>query len=224
MSTGTVVIVIVVILIVAAAVAAGISQARRRRLRERFGPEYDRVVEEKASRRQGEAELTEREKRVKGFDIQPLDPAVRAQHADQWRHIQERFVDAPRNAVADAQALVSTVMTERGYPTEHKDQVLADLSVEHAQTLDHYRAATDISTGATAGTASTEDLRQAMIHYRALFQDLLGEPTGDPAAVNRDEVITSGEDVRTRVPEASDYGPGPAVLAEHEAAPEIRRT
>jgi Tfp pilus assembly protein PilX len=176
MSTGTIVAVIVIVLIVVALAAVGVTQVRRRRLRERFGPEYDRVVEETDSRRKAEAELTERERRVKGLDIRPLDPATRTRHADQWRDIQERFVDVPPEAVAEAQMLVVTVMTERGYPTEHEGQVLADLSVGHAQTLDSYRAASDISARATSGTASTEDLRQAMIHYRVLFQDLLGEP------------------------------------------------
>jgi hypothetical protein len=180
MSTGTIAAVIVVILVVAAvaAVAAAvIARTRRQRLRERFGPEYDRVVEENASRRKAETELTQRERRVKGLDIRPLDPAARAQHADQWTGIQERFVDRPQEAVAEAHLLIVTVMSARGYPTEHQDQVIADLSVEHGQTLDHYRAASAISTQATSGHATTEDRRQAMIHYRVLFRDLLGEPT-----------------------------------------------
>lgn len=186
MTTGTIVAVIVIIVLAVALAAALITQARRRRLRERFGPEYDRVVEETASRRKAEAELTQRQQRVKDLDIRPLDPASRARHADQWRDIQERFVDVPPKAVAEAQLLVVTVMTERGYPTEDEGQVLADLSVEHARPLEHYRAASAISAQAASGAASTEDLRQAMIHYRVLFEDLLGEPADVPGAADPD--------------------------------------
>jgi hypothetical protein len=174
MSTGITVLIIVVVVIVVAAAAGVIYDMRRRRLRQRFGPEYDRLVEEKGSRTKAEAELVGREKRVKGLDIRPLNPEAQARYTQDWAVIQERFVDAPQEAVADGQRLVMTVMNERGYPTEGSDQVLADLSVEHASVLDHYRAAYDISQTAADGRASTEDLRQAMIHYRSLFRDLLG--------------------------------------------------
>ncbi len=178
MSTGITVIIIVAVVIVVAAAAGVIYDMRRRRLRERFGPEYDRMVEEKGSRTKAEAELVGREKRVKGLDIRPLSPDARARYTQDWAAVQERFVDAPQEAVANAQRLVMTVMNERGYPTEGSDQVLADLSVEHASVLDHYRAAYDISQTAADGRASTEDLRQAMIHYRSLFRDLLGDGAG----------------------------------------------
>jgi hypothetical protein len=175
MSTGTTVIIIVAILVVVAVVAGVVYDTRRRRLRQRFGPEYDRLVEEKGSRTKAEAELANRQRRVAGLDIRPLDPAARARYAENWAAVQEQFVDAPQEAVMTAQRLVMTVMKERGYPTEGGDQVLADLSVDHGGVLDHYRAAYGISQRAADGAASTEDLRQAMIHYRALFQDLLGE-------------------------------------------------
>lgn len=174
MSTGITVIIIVAVVIVVAAAAGVIYDMRRRRLRERFGPEYDRLVEEKGSRTKAEAELVGREKRVKDLDIRPLSPDAQARYTQDWAAVQERFVDAPQEAVVNAQRLVMTVMNERGYPTEGSDQVLADLSVEHASVLDHYRAAYDISQTAADGRASTEDLRQAMIHYRSLFRDLLG--------------------------------------------------
>jgi hypothetical protein len=175
MSTGTIVVIIIVILIVVAVIAGVMYDMRRRRLRQRFGPEYDRMVAEKGSRAKAEAELAGRERRVRELDIRPLDPAAQARYAADWAAVQEQFVDAPGEAVLAAQRLVMTVMNERGYPTEESDdQVLANLSVEHASVLDHYRAASDVSQRANAGTASTEDLRQAMIHYRALFQDLLG--------------------------------------------------
>src|ERR1039457_6680771 len=186
MSTGIIVAVIVVIVVVAAVAAALIMQARRRRLRARFGPGYDRAVGGNNSRRKAQAGLIQPERRgerrVKGLDIRPLDPATRAKYVDQWTGIQERFVDRPKEAVGDAHLAVVKVMTQRGYPTDDGGQVLADLSVEHAQTLDHYRAASTISGQAASGAATTEDLRQAMIHYRALFQDLLGEPAADQEA------------------------------------------
>jgi hypothetical protein len=174
-----------VAVIVIGAVTFGVTAVlRRRRLRQRFGPEYDRLVGERDSRRTAEAELTERERRVQDLDIQPLTDPARASYAEQWTAIQEQFVDAPTDAISGAQLLVVAVMTERGYPAEHGDQVLADLSVEHSGTLDRYRAAEETSHRAAAGTASTEDLRQAMIHYRAVFLELLGEPSTvpDPAS------------------------------------------
>jgi hypothetical protein len=178
MSTGIIVGIVVAVIVVGAVVFGVMAMFRRRRLQERFGPEYDRLVSERDSRREAEAELTERERRVQGLDIQPLTDVARASYAGQWTSIQEQFVDAPANAVSGAQFLVADVMTERGYPAEQhdQDQVLADLSVEHSGTIDRYRAAEEISGKAAAGTASTEDLRQAMVHYHALFADLLGEP------------------------------------------------
>ena len=175
MSTGTIVIIIIAILVVVAIVAGVVYDQRRRRLRQRFGPEYDRLVEETGSKTKAEAELANRQRRVAGLDIRPLDPAARARYAQDWAAVQEQFVDSPQEAVMAAQRLVMTVMQERGYPTEGGDQMIADLSVDHANVLDHYRAAYDINQRATDNAASTEDLRQAMIHYRALFQDLLGE-------------------------------------------------
>src|SRR5450755_1167524 len=176
MSTLTIVVIVVVVVVAAALVTGVLAYLRRRRLQQRFGPEYDRLAGERDSKLKADAELTQRERRVRELDIRPLTEAARAGYADQWAGIQERFVDAPADAVAGSQLLVVAVMTERGYPAEEPDQVLADLSVAHASSLESYRAAEEISQSAASGTASTEDLRQAMIHYRALFADLLGEP------------------------------------------------
>lgn len=178
---------IVVIIAVVVLVIGAMAVARRRRLQQRFGPEYDRVVAEKQSHRQAEAELAGRERRVQHLDIRPLTPAARARYAAEWASVQERFVDQPQQAVAEAQRLVVAVMSERGYPAEGHDQIAADLSVDHAAVLAHYRAAEDIGASAEAGTASTENLRQAMIHYRVLFGALLDEqdevaPPAQPAA------------------------------------------
>ena len=178
MSTGIIVGIVVTVIVVGAVVLGAMTVSRRRRLRQRFGPEYDRLVGERDSRREAEAELTGRERRVQDLDIRPLTEIARASYAGRWTSIQEQFVDSPADAVSGAQFLVADVMTERGYPAEQRDQdqVLADLSVQHSDTLDRYRAAEEISGKATAGAASTEDLRQAMVHYHALFADLLGEP------------------------------------------------
>ncbi len=171
--------VVVAIIVVAALVIGLMAASRRGRLRERFGPEYDRLVGERDSKRKAVAELSERERRVQGLGIRPLTPVARAGYADRWAAIQERFVDTPAGAVAASQVLVVAVMSERGYPAERHDQMIADLSVEHAKTLDHYRAAEKISASAAAGAASTEDLRLAMIHYRALLRDLVGDPADE---------------------------------------------
>jgi len=200
MSTGTIVAIIVVVLVVAAVIAAVAFSARRRRLQQRFGPEYDRAVEDSGSKRKAEAELAEREKRVRHLDIQPLDPAARDSYASQWTAIQELFVDSPTDAVTGAQTLITGVMNDRGYPTEDAAQIMADLSVEHASTLEHFRDAQDLSSRAAGGTASTEDLRQAMVHYRSLFQELLG----DPADVDRVGIDPAGTDLAGTDPVGTD--------------------
>jgi hypothetical protein len=170
----TTAVIIVAVIVVVAALAAVAEMTRRRRLKERFGPEYDRAVADQNSTLRAEAELTGRQRRVSKLNIRPLDESARARYTVDWMAIQEHFVDSPEAAVADAYQLVTKVMTERGYPIEDDEQVLADLSVEHAQTVSHFRAAQEISRSSAAGQAATEDLRQAFIHYRALFSDLLG--------------------------------------------------
>jgi len=181
MPAGAIVAIILAIIIV---VAAGftVMAAKRRRLKERFGPEYDRAVVDQQSQRKAEAELASRERRVRSLDIRPLSTAARAEYAAQWASVQERFVDEPASAVWQAQQLVTAVLRDRGYPTEGFDQMLADLSVEHARNLEHYRAAHALSDASANGQASTEDLRQAMIHYRTLFSDLLGASAAEEAA------------------------------------------
>ena len=142
MSTVTIAAAVVVV----ALLAIGLTVARRRRrLRQRFGPEYDRLVSESDSKLKAESELSGRERRVDGLDIQPLTESARAGYALQWASIQEQFVDTPEDAVASSQLLVVAAMTELGYPAEDPAQVLADLSVEHAATLGHFRAAEQTS-------------------------------------------------------------------------------
>jgi len=169
---GIVIVIVVAVIIVAAAAAFFAMGARRRRLRRRFGPEYERLAGERESRREAEAELTERERRVADLNIRPLSPDARATYRAGWVVIQERFVEAPAEALAEASRLVTAVMRDRGYPTESYEQILADLSVDHSRTLSRFRGAHEISMRADANAASTEDMRQAMISYRSLFQEL----------------------------------------------------
>jgi hypothetical protein len=172
----TAAIIIVVAILVIAAVIGVAMTGRRRRLQQRFGPEYDRAVEEKDSRMQAEAELTERQRRVRKYKIVPLTPEARRNYLVQWQRIQEQFVDSPQTAVTEAYTLVTTVMRERGYPIDDEDQVADDLSVEHGATIGHFRSAQAVTREAAHGSVATEDMRQALIHYRELFADLLGNP------------------------------------------------
>ena len=204
MATGAIVAIVIVVIVVAAVLIVLTTVNRRRRLRERFGPEYDRAVTERGNRREAEAELAQRERHVRELDLRPLSPTARNQYRSEWTAVQEQFVDAPQAAVTGAQTLVSAVMEDRGYPTQPYDQTLADLSVEHASTLDHFRAAHDISQNAAAGTATTEDLRQAMIHYRALFAELLGESAGNlDARAGQDGVPAAEPGAGTAVDESA---------------------
>jgi hypothetical protein len=184
MSTGAI-IVVAVIVVLALAAWFGWNQLRRRQLRARFGPEYDRAVADGENRRAAERELAERQKRHEQLDIKPLSSAERDRYAQQWALIQQQFVDHPTAAVAQADRLVTVVMGERGYPTEGYQQQVADLSVRHASALDHYRHAHDVQSRSTGTRVPTEELREAMVHYRSLFEDLLDSDVDDRQAAGR---------------------------------------
>ncbi|MEV5974849.1 hypothetical protein [Streptomyces sp. NPDC051921] len=177
MSTGTILAIVIPAVVVLALIVLAIALDRRRRsrLRERFGPEYDRTVDDAGSRRAAEYDLGAREKRHEALDIKPLSSAAREGYAQRWRGVQEQFVDRPEGAVHDADSLVTSLMHERGYPTEGFEQQSRDLSVEHGRTLEHYRAAHEINTLSSSRQATTEQLRGAMVHYRALFDELLSD-------------------------------------------------
>jgi hypothetical protein len=168
--------------VVLALIAWGALRARRTRtLREGFGPEYDRTVADAPSKRQAEADLAERRKRREELDIKPLSPEARDRYAESWSQTQARFVDEPGGAIAEADVLIQQVMRERGYPVEDFEQRAADISVDHPEVVNNYRAAHGISIAHEREKATTEDLRQAMVHYRSLFAELL--ETREPAAV-----------------------------------------
>ncbi|MGW5559940.1 hypothetical protein ACWER9_22300 [Micromonospora sp. NPDC003944] len=177
--TQIIVIVLVVLVIVAALAVAVRSLNSRRALRSRFGPEYDRVVAEQDSRSAAERELRDRERRHAELTLTPLTPESRARYAAAWEELQVRFIDSPGETVGDADELVTRLIEEQGYPTGDFSDQIAHLSVEHARTLTNYRDAHEIHLRNSRGEADTEELRQAVVHYRALFADLLGEePVG----------------------------------------------
>lgn len=168
----------VVIVIVALVVVAGIAFAaqrtrRTRALQERFGPEYDRVAADAPTRRDAEAELREREKRREELDVRPLDPRDRDRFRERWVDVQARFVDDPAGAVGDADALIQEVMRVRGYPVDDFETRSADLSVDHPDVVENYRAAHGIAVAHERGKAGTDELRRAVQHYRALFDSLV---------------------------------------------------
>lgn len=173
--TQVIVIVLVVLVLVAAAAVAVRQLGRRRALRSKFGPEYDRVVAEQDSRSAAERELRDRERRHAELSLTPLSSESRARYSAAWEELQVRFIDSPGETVGDADELVTRLIEEQGYPTGDFSDQIAHLSVEHARTLSNYRDAHDIHLRNTRGEASTEELRQAVVHYRALFADLLGE-------------------------------------------------
>jgi len=181
-----IVIAIVVVVAVVLAVAAAGRARRTKQLREGFGGEYDRTIEHEGDRRAGERELLHRQKRHDALDIQPLSPGARERYVQRWQATQTRFVDDPSGAVIEADRLVQQVMKERGYPTDDFEQRAADISVEHPDLVERYRTAHGIAESNERGQATTEDLRQSVRHYRALFDELLGDRASDQP-ISRDE-------------------------------------
>jgi hypothetical protein len=177
---------VVALIVVAAIVWLMWQRQRSSRLRERFGTEYQRQVAQVGSVRAAEAELAERERRVARFHIRPLTPEDATRFAAHWEAIQTKFVDDPHGAVRDADKVIGEVMLARGYPVGDFEQQAADISVDHPDVVINYRAAREIADEHGRGQASTEDLRQAMVHYRALFRDLLETP--DAAIPDADRV------------------------------------
>jgi hypothetical protein len=156
------------------AVLSVTGRRRTARLKERFGPEYERAVGEAGDRRAGEQELVARERKRQELDIVVLSPEVHAKYAEHWRLVQAAFVDDPSRAVGDADRLVTQVMRDRGYPIDDFDQRASDISVDHPDVVEHYRAAHTLHVAQEVGSIGTEAQRQAFVHYRALFEHLLG--------------------------------------------------
>jgi hypothetical protein len=169
-------IVVLIAVIVIAAIIILSRKRRRERLRERFGPEYDLAVQRRGDAAKAETELLNREKRVQSFSIKALSPAARDRFAEEWSAVQRQFVDDPAMAVTEADALVNRVMVTRGYPMADFEQRAADVSVTYPAVVQNYRSACAIVRRHGRGEAGTEDLRQAMVHYRSLFDELLDIP------------------------------------------------
>jgi hypothetical protein len=168
---------VLIVIVVGIVVALGfwfIQKSRRRtELKGRFGQEYDRTIETAETRGAGEQQLVEREKRVELFQLKELEPRQTQRFGDEWRNTQGRFVDDPAGAITEADTLVQEVMAARGYPITNFEQQAEDISVDHPGVLSNYRAAHAIARENALVPSSTENLRQAMIHYRALFDELL---------------------------------------------------
>lgn len=178
-STTAIAIAVVVVIVVGAILFFALRKQRTARLRSRFGPEYERTVEDVGDRHRAERELHERQKRVEKFEIRPLSVSERDHFISAWHVIQAEFVDQPQQALAKADDLLTEVMRTRGYPTEDFEQRSADLSVDHPSVVQHYRAGREIAVRRKQGDAGTEDMRQAMIHFRALFDELVADPAAD---------------------------------------------
>jgi len=209
---------LVVAVVVLAAVGWLVWQRRRSEaLRAQYGPEYDRAVNQMGDKRRAESELLKRQERVEQLDIRPLSAAQRTDYTSRWRAVQAKFVDDPKGAVTDADGFVEDVMKARGYPVADFDQRAADLSVHHPRVVENYRAARDIALRHRRGDATTEDLRQAMVFYRALFQDLLedrehaserdattaarnGERAVERTVARADERVRERDDESTQIP------------------------
>jgi hypothetical protein len=180
LSTGTIVAIVIVVLLAIALVVVVAMRQRSHRLRDRFGPEYEREVARTGSPTRAEHELEARERRYKQLDIRPLTPGAKQRYVDEWRSIQAQFVDDPSGAVTQAERVLEAVMRDRGYPLDDPAHRVEDLSVEHAAVIDNYRVASDVARRNERREASTEELRRATVAYRTLFEDLLGDDRRTP--------------------------------------------
>ena len=188
MSTGAIIGIVIAVIVVVAVVVVASAEMRRAKLRRQFGPEYDRLVEKLGSRRKADAELAERQRRVRALNIRDLSPEQQASYSGDWAAIQERFVDTPAEAVGAAHTLIWNVMRDRGYPADDRTASMDALTVYHGRSMEGYRTTLNLR----PDTASTEELREAMIRNRAMFEDLTGlresqgEPVRDRVAAIRD--------------------------------------
>ena len=198
MSTGAIIGIVIIVVVLVAAVVVATGELRRARLRRQFGPEYDRLVKELGSRRKADAALAERQRRVEALGIHELSPEQQASYSGDWTAVQQRFVDSPAQAVTAADALIWKVMRDRGYPADDRNVSMDALAVYHGQALRGYRQGADLRTE----SASTEQLRETMVRYRALFEDLTGLRNGH-AGTGRSgtgRAVESSERVATETP------------------------
>jgi len=178
-------IVVAAVVVLAVVVWRALMTRRTRALQDRFGPEYNRTLDSSDSKRDAEAELRAREERREQLDIRPLPTAARDRYVNEWQRVQALFVDDPQGAVHDGDMLIQSVMRDRGYPVDDFDQRSADVSVDHPKVVENYREGHRLANASARGDGTTEDLRQAMRHYRALFEELVDETSDEP--ISRDE-------------------------------------
>lgn len=200
MTIGLLVVILVALLAVAAAAVVLGQRRKSQGLQQRFGPEYERTVARTGDRRSAESDLAARVRHRKELDVVPLEPAARARYREAWRTTQGRFVDDPAGATRDADGLVARVMRERGYPVDDFEQRAADISVDHPQVAENYRAGHALFQANEKGLAGTDDLRQAFVHYRSLFGQLLDDDADDADSVDDpddpDDADSVDEDTR----------------------------
>jgi hypothetical protein len=198
---GWILIAAVAVLLIAAIVMSIRKKQRTKQLQSQFGPEYDRTIESADNKRKAESELAARQERREELDIRPLSSAARERYTTQWQTVQAQFVDNPSGAVGSADTLIQSVMADRGYPVDDFDSRAADVSVDHPQVVENYREGHRLAEQCANGNGSTEELRQAMRHYRALFDELV-EPDGDadaPTTRERtDDTTTTTQTERAR--------------------------
>jgi len=194
-----VLIAIAVVAVLAVVLWQAVARRRTGKLQEQFGPEYDRTLGSTGSKRDAEAELQAREERRQQLEIRPLSQAARDRYLQSWQTVQAQFVDDPRSAVAGADSLIQSVMADRGYPVDDFEQRAAAVSVDHPQVVDHYRQGHALAKASAGGSESTEDLRQAMRHYRALFEELV-EPAAEQPMTREpsDQQVSSVDQPRER--------------------------
>jgi len=185
MNTGLLIAILVILVIVVVAAVLWGQRRRTERLQQQFGPEYQRTVARAGDQRAAEADLAARQQRRRELEIVALEPAARDRYAESWRATQGRFVDDPAAATREADTLVAQVMRDRGYPVDDFEQRASDVSVDHPQVAENYRAAHAVFEANEQGLASTDDLRQAFVHYRSLFAQLLDVEGDDREEAHR---------------------------------------
>jgi cytoskeletal protein RodZ len=193
-----VLIAIAVVVVLGVVVWQALARRRTERLRDRFGPEYDRTIGSAENRREAESDLAAREERRDRLEIRPLSQAARDRYVQSWQAVQAQFVDDPSVAVASADSLIESVMAERGYPVEDFEQRAADVSVDHPQVVENYRDGHRLAEESANGDGSTESLRQAMRHYRALFEELVEADADQPLQREQSEDVPVSRDSAER--------------------------
>ena len=219
MATWVWVVIAIGLVAVIALLAVGARKRSTVMLRERFGPEYDRAVENRADRHEAEADLRAREKQRAQFDVKPLPEATRLSFADEWRDVQEHFVDQPAQAVTDADTLITRVMEARGYPMKDFDAQAELVSVDHPDIVENYRFAHAMRQRSQTQQASTEDLREALLRYRSLFDGLLRPEGNGEADAAAGQVQPRRYQRVTVVPESQDPGTSATGRADGRAQP-----